>query len=409
MKLDAELFWFSSDEFRLKDTLVHAKHIMKKLILTLFFLFCFAVFAVGKTSHEDQDPNEVIEEASMQIRQITKQYYEKSSRWQVALEDIYRNLDTISDFRLKVNLLIEKEKILDQIGKLRINAANDIARVRYLKGLQIIRILYEKVLGLDHHFATVRTFGEISKIANPNQYPEYSSLRELLTSKKNNKNILELSPILGANALASVVQTIASMVTSNMTKEAKQAELVKVECVLDFTLRMQNDLNTIFYETAFLSTSNKRIKQDIESLFREYTKPIGYSESMEKCRADDDWEEITQKTNEYMNKMRLSTGSTQYKLQVNIDFPIDRLLQFIGQYNNFIDQGARFYEKFGIILNSYENEKKCDSKLPIEYKRLKIDVDSAIEKFNIAYKPLEINGSKMKEILYGLNEFDKTN
>ena len=95
-----------------------------------------------------------------------------------------------------------------------------------------------------------------------------------------------------------------------------------------------------------------------------------------------------------------------FKLQVNLEVPIDRLLQFITQYNNFIDQGGKFYEKFKIILNSYENEKQCETKLPLEYKKLKADIDVAIDKFNIAYKPVEINGTKMKEILYGLNEFD---
>ena len=43
--------------------------------------------------------------------------------------------------------------------------------------------------------------------------------------------------------------------------------------------------------------------------------------------------------------------------------------------------------------------------LPLEYKRLKSDIDIAIEKFNVAYRPVEINGTKMKEILYGINEF----
>lgn len=61
--------------------------------------------------------------------------------------------------------------------------------------------------------------------------------------------------------------------------------------------------------------------------------------------------------------------------------------------------------KIQYILNSYENEKQCESKLPLEYKRLKADIDIAIEKFNIAYRPVEINGTKMKEILYGINEF----
>lgn len=71
-----------------------------------------------------------------------------------------------------------------------------------------------------------------------------------------------------------------------------------------------------------------------------------------------------------------------------------------------INQGGKFYEKFKIILNSYENAKQCETKLPLEYKKLKADIDVAINKFNVAYKPVEVNGTKMKEILYGLNEFD---
>ena len=56
---------------------------------------------------------------------------------------------------------------------------------------------------------------------------------------------------------------------------------------------------------------------------------------------------------------------------INLEFPIDRLIQFITQYNNFINEGEKFYQKFEIILNSYENEKQCETKLPLEYKKLK--------------------------------------
>ncbi len=189
-------------------------------------------------------------------------------------------------------------------------------------------------------------------------------------------------------------------------KDEKEKELTNVECILDFTLRMQNDLNTIYFETSFLQASNAKIKEDIETLFKDYTKPIGYTETLEKCRSNDDWEAVMQKMDIYITKMKSADATNQNKMQVNLDFPIDRLLQFIGQYNNFIDQGGKFYEKFKIILNSYENEKQCESKLPLEYKKLKDDVDVAINKFNIAYKPVEVNGTKMKEILYGINEFE---
>ncbi len=92
-------------------------------------------------------------------------------------------------------------------------------------------------------------------------------------------------------------------------------------------------------------------------------------------------------------------------MQIELSFPIDRLIIFITQYNNFINDGEKFYQKFNIILNSYENEKQCESKLPLEFKKLKSDIDIAIEKFKVAYKPVEVNGSKLKEILYGINEF----
>lgn len=378
-----------------------------QILISLLFLFLAAKGSTPLPKYEIQ-PNDILMELSQAIKVINAQYAFYLIREEAKLEDINRDLYAVSALQDKVDLLIRKDKIKEEIKKLQVNNQNDVSKIRYLKGLQIIKILYEKVLSLDHHFASVRTFNEISKIANPNQYPEYDNLKELLSKKRDKKNSFELTSLLGTNTIASVIQTLTTMVSSNLNKEEKEKELAKVECVLDFTLRMQNDLNTIYFETAFLQTSNDKIKHDIEILFKEYTKPIGYGATLENCRTNDDWEEITQKMDNYLTKMKTTSGSAQYKMQVNLDFPVDRLLQFISQYNYFIDQGGKFYEKFSIILNSYENSKQCDSKLPLEYKKLKADINIAIEKFSVAYKPVEINGTKMKEILYGLNEFEKT-
>ncbi len=178
-------------------------------------------------------------------------------------------------------------------------------------------------------------------MSNPNQYPEYNKLKEVLKAKRDKKFAVDLTSILGTNTIVSVVQTFTNMIGSSLTKEEKESEIKNVECVLDFTLRMQNDLNTIYFETSFLQSSNQKIKDDIELLFRDYTKPIGYASTLENCRSSDDWEAITSKMDEYLNKVKTATGTTQYKMQVNVEFPIDRLLQFITQYNNFIDQGGK--------------------------------------------------------------------
>ena len=368
----------------------------------------FVLFAQANAFSEkiEKNPNEIVEELLVEINLINHKFELLVDLKNEELERVDRALQVAYSSEQKIDLLVEKDKIKSEIKQLINETSGEISKVRYLKGLQIIKILYEKVLSLDHHFASVRTLNEINKISNPNQYPEYEKLKEVVSAKKDKKTGFDLTSILGTNTIVSVVQTFTNMLSSSLTKDEKEKELANVECILDFTLRMQNDLNTIYFETAFLQNSNDKVKQEIELLFKDYTKPIGYIASLESCRKNDDWETVNQKMEEYLTKMKTTTGTAQYKMQVNLEFPIDRLLQFITQYNNFIDQGGKFYEKFRIILNSYENEKQCETKLPLEYKKLKSDIDVAIDKFNIAYKPVEVNGSKMKEILYGLNEFD---
>ena len=150
---------------------------------------------------------------------------------------------------------------------------------------------------------------------------------------------------------------------------------------------------------------------ELEQLFKDYTQPIKYKTTLKECRENDDWSVIGEDLNTYLVTLDgvVKSGSQASKvrtMQINLQFPIDRLLQFITQYNAFIDQGSKFYEKFGIMLNSYENEQRCANKIPVEYKTLKNNIALSIEKFTTAYKPIEINGSKLKQLLYGISEYD---
>ncbi|MFZ4435354.1 MAG: hypothetical protein ACOYOR_02475 [Flavobacterium psychrophilum] len=374
-------------------------------IVVLFCLIgmpCCQCF--GRTMEDN--PNAVIWAMTCEIKTVRLFYEQQIQPLEFQMRGHLAQLQQANQPNAVVNemaaYLISKE----QIQALQLEQNNEITKIKYLKGLQIIKLLYEKVLGLDHHFASSRSFQELNNMANPNQYKEFIKFKEVVQAKREKKSLVDLPALLSGNTIISVVQSVTNLVNSSISKEEKEKELAAVACLLDFSLRMQTDLNTIYFETAYLQSSNLKIKQDIEVLFKEYTKPIGYSNSLEGCRTSDDWEVISQKTEEYLQKMKSNSGAKQYKLQINMEFPVDRLLQFIAQYNSFIDQGAKHYEKFKIIVNSYENEKQCEVQLPAEYKKLKSDIDFAIEKFNVAYKPVEINGTKMKEILYGLNEFD---
>ena len=375
-----------------------------KIVVFICFIGGPCCLSFGRSIGDN--PNAVIWAMTQEIKAV-RLFYEQ--RIEILETQMQQQLVCIQQANQPFNLpneiaayLISKE----QIQALQVEQNNEITKIKYLKGLQIIKLLYEKVLSLDHHFASSRSFQELNNMANPNQYKEFIKFKEVVQAKREKKSLVDLPALLSGNTIISVVQSVSNLVHSSISKEEKEKELAAVACLLDFSLRMQTDLNTIYFETAYLQSSNLKIKQDIELLFKEYTKPIGYNNSLEGCRTSDDWEVISQKTEEYLQKMKSNSGSKQYKLQINMEFPVDRLLQFIAQYNNFIDQGAKHYEKFKIIVNSYENEKQCEVQLPAEYKKLKSDIDFAIEKFNVAYKPVEINGTKMKEILYGLNEFD---
>jgi hypothetical protein len=348
----------------------------------------------------------------LEITIIKKQYNLKSDSLFMELSKSNHNLKEAKNDSQKLHWLLKKDELKEMIAQLEWNEKTDISKIRYIKGLQIIKLLYEKTLSLDHHFSTVNTFGEINKISNPNYYPEFAEMKELIRSKKDSKSGFDLSQVLGNNIYTSVAHSFISLFTNtNTSKEEKESSLSEVECILDFTLRMHNDLNTIYFETVFLQKSNENIIQELQQLFVDFTKPIAYENSLHNCRNSDDWDAVRENLNVYLQKLdTVMNDESQWrkarKMQINLEFPIDRLLQFIAQYNAFIDEGAKFYEKFGIMLSSYENEQLCSNKIPIEYKALKESIAIAIEKFNTTYKPVEINGSKMKEILYGINEYD---
>jgi hypothetical protein len=388
----------------MKQLLRLIKHSIALLFLALLIVLPGPSFAGSPIRHPKDDLQQIINKLILECRQLRNQYQLKESVLNDSLGLVIKSMEKPMEVEKKLQLFFDMQEINAQKEKLWQDFESDITKTRYLKGIEIIRILYDKVLSLDHHFSSVRTFSEINKISNPNNYPEFSNLKELL-KKSDKKGIGNLTPLLGNNLIVSVIQSLTGLWNSGLNKEDREKEMQQIECIMDFTLRMNTDLNTIFFETSYLQNSNTQIKEDIERVFKDYVKPIGYLASLEDCRNNDDWDELKGKLDAYLAKVNQNGGKIEtHKLQVNLEFSVDRLLQFIVTYNNFIDDGTRFYQKFKTILNSYENKEQCGSKIPMEYKKLTEDVENSIKKFTVAYKPVEVNGTKMKELLYGLDE-----
>jgi hypothetical protein len=159
---------------------------MKISLTYLVILFCMTT---GFANDKAIDPNVLVQEMLAEITKVQKTFYIKKEAILNEITAINQQLKTEENLNQKVNLLVQKDALNEHLKKLELENASDISKIRYIKGLQIIKILYEKVLGLDHHFASVRTFSEISKMSNPNQYPEYEKIKELVKAKREKNKV----------------------------------------------------------------------------------------------------------------------------------------------------------------------------------------------------------------------------
>ncbi len=379
-----------------------------------FFLLTCSVLrgdCLNRPVGRDSSLQHLVVSLEADCHQIHMDYREKIN---AVYHDLALNNKTLvnrEDIRQMVGFLYRNDSLNQELHNLRLNEFNDIRKLKYQKGLQIIRLLYEKILSLDHHFSAVRSWNEISQLSNPNHYPDFLKLKDLLNKQTDKKKTFNLGAVLEKNVYTATFFSILQLFNSNSARDQKEADIQSVECVLDLTLQLYQDVKTIYFETTFLQQSNDLLKSDIEQLFRDYTKPIRYDSTLSACRNNDDWDRVGDLLNNYLLQMKMPVSTVEdqtrlYKLQVNMEFPIDRLLQFISTYNYFIVQGQKYYEKFNTILAAYQNNAHCSAALPAEFNQFKTDINQAIDKFKTAYKPVEINGSKLKELLYGVNEFE---
>lgn len=312
-------------------------------------------------------------------------------------------------------LLWERVQLEDALKTMEAEHELKFVKLRYRKGIEIIKMLYEKILGMDHHFSSLKAQQELLKISNPHNYPAFKESLGATEEKMKRKFNFTLPQLLQGNPFLSATFSIVGMMMSGAEDKDKKENQEKVACILDFTVRMYNDLNVIYYETGYLRDANLTLKKDCEALFSDCSRQVGYTITLEGCRQSDDWERLYSLLDNLVAKA-LGENSTipgmpaqpdlklLNKAETNLQFAIDRVVQFINRYSDFVNQGAEYYKKFAKIADSYENEKTCTAILPDQFRQLKADIDQTLEKFNSAYRMPEVQGSKLKDMLYGTVE-----
>ena len=280
-----------------------------------------------------------------------------------------------------------------------------VAKIRYKKGLEVIKLLHEKVLSLDHHFSSLETFQSINRITNPNSYPEFVKFKEGLVKQSDNRSApLLQNPVVSNNLYLSAIGSLVSLVDNRRSKSAAPDE--GVECILDFTLTTYSSLKTVYYETEFIQNSVEDLKIDVTELFEQYVATVDYNVPLKKCRKEDDWESLYKLIDEHFERLENLAGEAGnprklYRMESNVNFSIDQLTNFLALYETTVQQARKYYTKFNKILDSYAPTEGCRKYLPREYTELKEDIDDSVKKFELSYNVAELKGSKLKEVLYG--------
>lgn len=345
-----------------------------------------------------------------------KEYSHLCLKYELKQNDLFRRHEVLlkslkeQDSELSCVDLYALLNVRDQIDVLSKQKEIELACFRYKKGIEILKMVYEKILSLDHHFSSITAFQDIISMSNPNAYPEFVEMKERLKDNTNGKKKISLPEVLDNNTMFSMGYTLLYSFFGDNDKKERKEDLDRIACLLDFTLSMYSDLKIIYYETDYLKLQNEELKHTCLILFDNYTRILDYKRSLEHCRSNDEWDIVYG----HLDKMKseLITGiaaeaSLSISHEHNADFShlkfgIDLLLDFINNYDHFVNMGDMHYKKFMTIIENYENKDGCSSNLPEHYNNLKKEIAYSIEKFNSAYNIAELKGSKLKDLLYGI-------
>jgi len=283
----------------------------------------------------------------------------------------------------------------------------EILSDRCKKSFELIKFLYEKVLGLDHLFESTQTQHDIQKLSNPHSYAAFQEIDQLMEKRMKKKHDFELPVPLQNNLyVASTFSLLKAMIGSGKNED-KQKEFEKIACILDFTLRMNNDLKLISFETEYLKDENQALKKECETLFSDCAKVIKYNRSLEQCRSADDWASLYKLLDKSLDEInrsiirKQSDPSIVEERIIELEFSLHRVVDFINKYSAFAAETNRFYYKFDKILANYVNEAICLEELPASYIKLKETIANTSKKFNNTYELSEIKGSQLKALLFG--------
>ena len=318
-----------------------------------------------------------IETAYSELEQLEREYSDRTEPLLMRLHDVD---NTLADPRNRTpecgfQLLWEKIQLEETLHALQEDHELKLLKVRYRKSIEIVKMLYEKVLSMDHHLSSLKAQQGLSNLSNPHNYAEFKEAKGAIEERMKKKFNFQMPMLFQSNPFLSAAYSIVGMAVGGGEDKDKKESMDKIACILDFTVRMHTDLNVIYYETGYLRDANLTLKKECEALFSDCARQVGYTIPLVSCRDGDDWERLYTMLDNYVAKALGETNNTATtpggypppnngmptapdprllgRATNNLQFSIDRVASFIEKYSNFVGQGGEYYKKFSKIAGSY--------------------------------------------------------
>ncbi|MFM9983746.1 MAG: hypothetical protein ACKVOK_00840 [Flavobacteriales bacterium] len=238
------------------------------LLIAMFFLQASNLLASETHEKSPDDSLTVwmtpfIEMAYSELDHLEQDYLDRTEPLRMRLSDVNH---TLADPRNRTpecgfQLLWEKIQLEETLNLIEQDHEVKLLKLRYRKSIEIVKMLYEKVLSMDHHLSSLKAQQGLSNLSNPNNYPEFKEAKAIMEDRMKKKMNFQMPALFQTNPFLSAAFSIVGMAITGGEEKDKKETIDKVSCVLDFTVRMHNDLNVIYYETGYLRDANLTLKK----------------------------------------------------------------------------------------------------------------------------------------------------
>jgi len=161
----------------------------------------------------------MIQRASTDFIELNRIHQENTAPLRSRLQEVnlaLRNPANI-DANCGFQLLWERIQLEDAIKMLETEHELKFTKLRYRKGIELVKMLYEKILSMDHHFSSLKAQQELLKISNPHNYPEFKESLGATEEKMKRKFNFSVPTLLQGNPFLSATFSIVGFTENTKT------------------------------------------------------------------------------------------------------------------------------------------------------------------------------------------------